>query len=293
MQGYSDHAGTGGGAGAPRTAGQEHSNMSEHDPVVLHAVDARGVATVTLNRPRVNNAYNGEMVQSLLEIAGALAADDAVRVLVLRGNGPHFQAGADLRWIDAVRESSAQENLAVSRRTADAVRGLDQFPKPVLALVHGGCFGGGTGMIAACDVVIAEASAMFAITEVRWGLVASVIVPQLVGAMGLRQVRRYALSCERFDAARAKACGLVHEVCPDGGLDAAAAPVIDAFLKSAPQAMADTKAQLLSYAGQMIDEATFDEQVRAHSLKRVSAEAREGLASFKEKRDPAWYPGAG
>ena len=267
--------------------------MSDDQPVVLHDVDARGVATVTLNRPRVNNAYNGDMIRSLLDIAGALAEDDAVRMLVLRGNGPHFQAGADLRWIDSVRESSAEENLAVSRRTAEAVRGLNEFPKPVLALVHGGCFGGGIGMIAACDVVIAEESAMFAITEARWGLVASVIVPQLVGAMGLRQVRRYALSSERFDAARAKACGLVHEVCPQGGLDAAAAPVIDAFLKSAPQAMAETKALALAHAGQIMSDAYFDDLVRSHSLKRVSAEAREGLASFQEKRDPAWYPGRG
>ena len=263
--------------------------MSES--VVLHAVDARGVATVTLNRPRVNNAYNGEMIGALLELFPQLAADAKVRVIVLRGNGPHFQAGADLKWIDEVREQGEEANRAVSRRTAEAVRGLNEFPKPTVALVHGGCFGGGIGVIAACDVVIAEDSALFAITEARWGLMASIIIPQLNGAMGLRQVRRYALSCERFGAQRARELGLVHEVCESGALDATAAPVIDAFLKSAPDAMAGTKAIALAHAAQLMSAEYFDELVAVHSHKRATAEAVEGLASFKEKRDPAWYPG--
>ena len=261
------------------------------DTVVLHEVDARGVATVTLNRAEVNNAYNGDMIRSLLEIFGELGASDAVRVVVIRGNGRHFQAGADLKWIDQVREQGEEENLAVSRRTAQAVRGLNEFPKPTLALVHGGCFGGGIGMIAACDVVIAESTAMFAITEARWGLMASVIIPQLNGAMGLRQVRRYALSCERFDAARARDVGLVHEVCEPGALDATAVPIVDAFLKSAPDAMAGTKALALAHARQLMDEAYFERLVEVHSRKRASDEAVEGLASFREKRDPSWYPG--
>jgi methylglutaconyl-CoA hydratase len=263
--------------------------MSE--PVVLHAVDARGVATVTLNRPRRNNAYNGEMIGALLDLLPRLAADAAVRVLVLRGNGPHFQAGADLTWIDEVREQGEAANLEVSRRTAEAVRGLNRFPKPTIALVHGGCFGGGIGVIAACDVVIAEDSAQFAITEARWGLMASIIIPQLNGAMGLRQVRRYALSCERFGAPRAQQIGLVHEVCAAGALDATAAPVIDAFLKSAPDAMAGTKALALAHAAQDMDADYFEALVDVHARKRASDEAVEGLASFREKRDPAWYPG--
>lgn len=263
--------------------------MSE--PVVLHEVDARGVATVTLNRPQVNNAYNGEMIGALLDLLPRLADERAVRVLVLRGNGPHFQAGADLKWIDEVRGQGEAANLAVSRGTAEAVRGLNEFPKPSVALVHGGCFGGGIGVIAACDVVIAEHSALFAITEARWGLLASIIIPQLNGAMGLRQVRRYAQSCERFDATRAQQIGLVHEVCAPGGLDAAAAPVIDAFLNSAPDAMAATKAIALAHAGQVMDADYFDELISVHARKRASDEAVEGLASFAGKRDPAWYPG--
>lgn len=263
------------------------------DEVVVKQIDARGVATVTLNRPAVNNAYNGDMIDALRSILAELAANDAVRVLVLRGNGRHFQAGADLKWINEVREQSRDQNIVVSRRTAQAVRELNELSKPTIALVHGGCFGGGVGVIAACDVVVAEDTAMFAITEARWGLMASIIIPQLNGAMGARQVRRYALSCERFSAERAKAIGLVHETCPPGDLDSVAAPIIDAFLISAPDAMAGTKAQVLEQAAQIMDESYFQALIDVHSDKRVSAEAIEGLASFAEKRAPSWYPGKG
>ena len=261
------------------------------DEVVLKHVDDRGVATVTLNRPSVNNAYNDDMINALLSILGEIAADDAARMVVLRGNGPHFQAGADLKWINTVREQDRDENIAVSRRTAEAMRQLNEFPKPTMALVHGGCFGGGIGMIAGCDVVVAEDSAMFAITEARWGLIATIIIPQLNGAIGLRQVRRYALSCERFSAARAKEIGLVHETCAPGELDSVAAPIIDAFLISAPDAMAGTKAIALEHAAQIMDESYFENLVEVHSDKRISEEAVEGLASFAQKRPPAWYPG--
>lgn len=265
--------------------------MSE--ATVLSSVDGRGVATVTLNRPRVNNAYNADMIGALLDGLPVLAADPRVRLVVIRGNGPHFQAGADLKWIDQVRVGSEDHNQEVSRRTAELVWRLNAFPRPVIALVHGGCFGGGIGVIAACDVVIAQADAQFAITEARWGLTAAIIIPQLIGAMGLRQVRRYALSGERFDAARAQAVGLVHEICAPGELDAAAAPVIEAFLKSAPRAIAETKAQALEHAGALIDEDDFDRLVEEHARKRMSEEAVEGLASFRDRRDPQWYPGAG
>lgn len=261
------------------------------DQVVLKQVDKRGVATLTLNRPLVNNAYNGDMIEALLAHINELAADHAVRVVVLRGNGPHFQAGADLKWINSVREQGREQNIEVSRATAEAVRGLNEFPKPTIALVHGGCFGGGVGVIAACDVVIAEDSCIFAITEARWGLMASIIIPQLCGAIGVRQVRRYALSCERFGAARAKEIGLVHETCGAGQLDSTATPIIDAFLMSAPAAMAATKALALDHAAQIMDEAYFQELIEVHSDKRISEEAIEGLASFAQKRAPSWYPG--
>jgi len=263
------------------------------EPVVLTKMDARGVATVTLNRPQVNNAYNGEMIQALLDGVAGLAADDNVRIIVLRGNGRHFQAGADLNWLNEVSAQSDEDNLAVSGRTTDAVRFLDICPKPTIALVHGGCFGGATGIVAACDIVIASRDAIFSIAEVRWGLHAGPILPQLGAAMGVRNLRRFAITGERFDAMRARELGLVHEVCEEGALDEAAGPVVDAILKNGPNAVADTKRIIFETAGLAIGNEQAAELAQDHAHKRRSQEAAEGLASFREKREASWYPGEG
>lgn len=257
------------------------------------AIDGRGVATVTLDRPERNNAYNGQMIGEMLDGVAALAADPSVRVVVLRGAGRHFQAGADLAWIQSVRASSVAENISVSQRTTDAVHGLTHLGKPVIALVHGGCFGGGTGIIAACDIVIADRSAMFSITEARWGLTAVPIVPQLLSRIGAGRLRRYALSCERFGAERAFDIGLVDEVCDEGALDETAAPIIDALLHCPPDALAQSKESILKYAGLGYSTLELAEMARPHAMKRLSAEADEGLASFLEKRKPDWYPVSG
>ena len=162
--------------------------------------------------------------------------------MVLKGNGKHFQAGADLKWINGVRPKSADENEAVSRATFEAVQRLNTLPIPTVALVQGGCFGGGTGVISACDVVIAADNALFSITEVRWGLTAAIIIPQLCDAIGVRQVRRYALTGERFGAEDARRIGLVHEVVPLAELEAAGAKVVEQLLANGPEALAETKA---------------------------------------------------
>ena len=264
--------------------------MSE--PVVLLDVDHRGVATVSINRPHVNNAYDGALIIALTSAVKRCAEDDAVRVVVIRGKGRHFQAGADLRWLKQIGQLSPAENLAVSHRTASAIRGLTELPKPTVALIQGGCFGGGTGIAAACDIVIASEDALFSVTEARWGVIASVIIPQLNAAIGPRNTRRFALTCERFGAETAAAIGLVHQVCPVGGLDAAAEPVIENLLLAAPDATAQTKRAILRDAGLIVSEDYFDELVAAHAAKRQTDEAQEGLASFAEKRRPAWFPDA-
>lgn len=279
-------------AARPTAAGADPAAAA---PPLQVAIDSRGVATVRLNRPRRNNAYDGALLQALLDGLGALQADPAVRVIVLRGNGAHFQAGADLGWLREVAERDAAQGndaagLAASRLTAQAVRALDDSPKPTVALIHGSCIGGGTGVAAACDVVIAERSAVFAISEARWGLAATIIFPQLDAAIGVRQVRRYALSGERFDAARAQAIGLVHELCEPGGLDAAAAPIIDGLLRGAPQASAISKRSARACAGAIVSDARFEQLVEEHAQRRRSAEAAEGLAAFAQRRAPAWAP---
>ena len=259
------------------------------EPLVLSAVDERGVATLTLNRPEVHNAYDGAMIDGLIAAVDALAAEERVRLLVLRANGKHFQAGADLAWLREVAGFTLEDNVAFSRRTTLAMRALNAFPRPTLALVHGACYGGGVGMVACCDVAIATASARFALTEVRWGVIPAPIIPQLCAAIGVRSLRRYGITGERFDAHEAQRIGLVHEVCADDALERTAAPIVEAILKSAPDAVRDSKRLVLAHAGLDLS----DQQVEALSVqaavRRASAEAAEGLASFREERDPAWY----
>jgi methylglutaconyl-CoA hydratase len=208
---------------------------------------------------------------------------------VLRANGRHFQAGADLAWLREVGAAALEDNLAFSRRTTLAMRGLNAFPRPTLALVHGACYGGGVGMVACCDVAIATASARFALTEVRWGVIPAPIIPQLCAAMGVRSLRRYGVTAERFDAKEAQRIGLVHDVCADDGLDRAAAPIIEAILKSAPEAVRDCKRLVLAHAGLDLSEQQVEALSVQAALRRASAEAAEGLASFRDQRDPGWY----
>ena len=226
---------------------------------VLWDLDARGVATVTLNRPEVNNAYDAGLINGVLAAMDELGSKPNLRVVVLKGNGKHFQAGADLKWINGVRPKSADENEAVSRATFEAVQRLNTLPIPTVALVQGGCFGGGTGVISACDVVIAADNALFSITEVRWGLTAAIIIPQLCDAIGVRQVRRYALTGERFGAEEARRIGLVHEVVALAELEAAGAKVVEQLLGNGPEALAETKALAMesSFGGMGVDDEAY------------------------------------
>ena len=258
---------------------------------VLWSVDRRGVATVTLNRPEVNNAYNDRLLAGLHAAMDALRDEDSLRMVVIKGNGRHFQAGADLAWISGVARQGPAENEAASRLTAEAMRRLDTCPVPTLALIQGGCFGGGTGLAASCDVVIASEDAIFSIAETRWGLMAGIILPQLCHAIGVRQVRRYALTGERFGAHEARRLGLVHEVCPNGRLEEAGNRIVEAVLMNAPGATSATKMRTLASARALVDDTEMRDLVDEHARTRQQDEAAEGLASFREKRRPGWYPG--
>jgi len=260
---------------------------------VLWDLDARGVATVTLNRPEVSNAYDAGLIQGVLAAMDELGRQPSLRVVVLKGNGRHFQAGADLKWINAVRPKSPAENEAVSQATFEVVQRLNCLPIPTVALVQGGCFGGGTGIISACDVVIAADNALFSITEVRWGLTAAIIIPQLCDAIGVRQVRRYALTGERFGAEEARRIGLVHEVVPLAELESAGGRIVEQLLANAPAALAETKrlAMESSFGGMAVDDAAYARLVKLHAAKRQTEEASEGLASFAEKRAANWGSG--
>jgi methylglutaconyl-CoA hydratase len=263
--------------------------MNETSSPVLWSVDARGVAYVTLNRPAVYNAYNGDMISGLLKAYDALGAQ-ALRAVVITGKGKNFQAGADVNWLDAVRRSPPAENLRASRMTAEAVQRLNLLPVPTVALVQGYCFGGGTGIVSACDIVIAADNAAFSIAEVRVGVAGTIIIPQLNDAIGLRQVRRYALTGERFDAAEARRIGLVHEVVPLEKLEAAGERIVGHLLNNGPDAVMQTKICALRSAWAHLDEEEFNRLIETHSAKRQSAEAAEGLGAFLEKRRAHWAP---
>lgn len=263
--------------------------MSED--VILTEMDSRGIATLRLNRPEVNNAYNGEMIEALIERVETLGGDDAVRAIIIRGNGRHFQAGADLNWIQRCRDQGFEANLAVSRQTRQAFFGLMTCPKPTIALIHGGCFGGGTGIAASCDIVVAEESAIFAITEARWGLVPTMIMPQLLARLGPARLRRYALTCERFGARRGFEIGFVDEVCGAGKLDETVQPILDALLHCPPGTLATLKADALRFAGLEFTAEEFEDMAQSHARLRFTDEAAEGVKSFLEKRKPKWYPG--
>ena len=262
--------------------------MSEN--IVETNIDERGVAEVILNRPQRNNAYNGEMISELIKSFTALYENKDVRVVILKGNGKHFQGGADLEWLKEIGKLDEKENIEVSRRTASAIRGLIEFPKPTIALIHGGCFGGGTGIAAAADIVIASEDAIFSIAEAKWGVMAGIIIPHLNATIGVRNVRRYALTCERFDANQAKDMGLVHEICKTGELEKAVKPIIENLLSCAPIALEMTKRRSLIESDLVLSEEKFNELVIEHSQKRRTEEATEGLNSFLEKRAASWYP---
>jgi methylglutaconyl-CoA hydratase len=262
-------------------------NPNGNAPVLLE-IDGRGVARVTLNRPDRNNAYDGGLIAALLAALDTLETTRGLRAVVIAGRGKHFQAGADLKWIDAVRTASPADNIRASRDTALAIWRLNRAAVPTIALVQGACFGGGTGLIAACDVVIAAADAVFSIAEVRWGLTAAIIIPQLNDAIGVRQVRRYALTGERFSAAEARRIGLVHETVPADELEAAGARIVAQILQNGPAAIAETKALALESAWAQLDDAAFTRLVESHAAKRQSPEAAEGLASFADKRAALW-----
>jgi methylglutaconyl-CoA hydratase len=257
--------------------------------VVLVDVDSRGVATVTLNRPEVGNAYNAEMLNALIGGLRQLAIDRAVRCLVVRGAGKHFQAGADIRWLNEVAHYPPAENFDASMATTRAMQLLNEFPKPTVALVHGACFGGGVGIVCCVDVAFATPDSLFGITEVRVGVAPTPISTHMVNAIGLRHTRRYALTGERFDAREAERIGLVHEIVPEAETEAKLATLLDAILLSGPGAISMTKRSFLGANGLLLDERQMTLLAHEGWTQRASAEGHEGTLAFREKRPPAWY----
>ena len=259
------------------------------EQLILKSLDRRGVATITLNRPKVFNGYNKELLVQLRRVVNELEEDNAVRVIVLRGAGKHFSAGADVNWFKELAVASPEQQLEAACLSTGTMKDLNSCTKPTIALIHNACFGGGTGYAAACDIVIASEDARFAITEVRVGITPAPIISQMINAIGSRQMRRYALTAETFDVVQARAIGLVHEICPVGGLDIAADPIIDGLLRGGPEAIRDTKALIVENSECILLDEKFDKFAKISAAGRSKPEGIEGFSAFLEKRDPDWY----
>ncbi|MDP9198847.1 MAG: enoyl-CoA hydratase-related protein [Pseudomonadota bacterium] len=259
--------------------------LTEHDP--------RGIATLTLDRPAQRNALSAELVQQLTDALAALATDPAVRIVLLKGAGDVFCAGADIGEMRAAGAATQEANEADSRRFATLLARLEAQPQPTVAVVHGAAYGGAIGLIAACDIVIAAGSARLALSEVRLGLIPAMISPYVIRAIGERQAHRWFLTGEAMDAATAERIGLVHECIADAELPEAVAAMTDALLAGGPFAQTEIKRLLrrVTGRGKESDDSLLAETARWIARIRAGDEGREGLTAFLERRKPRWMRG--
>ncbi|MER2526837.1 MAG: enoyl-CoA hydratase/isomerase family protein [Candidatus Competibacter denitrificans] len=249
---------------------------------------AGAMAVLWMNRPEVHNVFNAQVIAELTSACQALDVDEMVRVVILAGRGKSFSAGADLNWMQAAGEASVEENREDAYRLAVMLRTLAQMRKPTIARVQGAAMGGGLGLVSACDMAIAASNAVFATSEVRLGLAPATISPYVIRAIGERQAYRYFQTAERISADRALQIGLVHEVVDLVELDGCIAALARALLQGGPQAQAASKALIRGVAHQPISDTLLNDTAQCIADLRATAEGREGLAAFLEKRSPAW-----
>ena len=250
-------------------------------------VEQRGaVLHVRLNRPEVHNALDGDLIAALGDCLSRIEPAHT-RALVLAGEGPSFCAGADLTWLRSVRDWSHDEHVADAGRLFDMLSALDSCPVPTVARVHGAALGGGMGLIACCDVVVAAQDARFGFTEAKLGLLPAVISPFAIAKIGAGHARALFATAERFDAARAEKIGLVHHVVPAADLDDAVETVADHLLSSAPGAAAGARHLIGEVAGKPLDRVR-EYVVAENAWRRTGPEGQEGMAAFLEKRRPSW-----
>jgi len=242
---------------------------------------------LVLNRPEVRNAFNEQVIVEITGWCDSIAADDSVRCAVIGGAGPVFCAGADLAWMSKMVAYTRAENLADANAAARMYAAIDRLPIPVIARVHGAALGGGAGLAAVCDVVVAEEAAIFGFTEVKFGILPAMISPYVVAKIGQSATRHLFITGARFSAQHAKDIGLVHAVVPSGELDAQVGQYAREMLSCGPEAIAAVKALLreVSYRGAADSVGITAEAIAS---RRVSAEGQEGMKAFLEKRKAAW-----
>jgi len=258
------------------------------DNTVILTTDERGVASLTLNRPDIHNAFDDALIGQLLQALEKVESDPGIRALVLRSAGKSFSAGADLNWMRRMAGYDRDENHKDALQLAALMVRLNVLNKPTLARVQGAAFGGGVGLVACCDMAVGSERALFALTEVRLGLIPAVISPYVIAAIGERAARRYILTGERFDAAEAKRIGLLHEVVPEALLDSTVNSLLEHLLKGGPQALVAAKSLIFAVSRQPTSTAVIADTAERITNTRASAEGREGVGAFLEKRPPVW-----
>ncbi|WP_074941011.1 gamma-carboxygeranoyl-CoA hydratase [Ectopseudomonas composti] len=250
--------------------------------------DPRGFATLWLNRPEKNNAFNAEMIRELILALDAVGEDKSLRFLLLRGRGKHFSAGADLAWMQHAATLDYNANLSDARELAELMYNLHGLKIPTLAVIQGTAFGGAVGLASCCDMAIGADDALFSLSEVRIGLAPAVISPFVVQAIGERAAKRYALTAERFDGQRARELGLLAESYPAADLESQVEAWVANLLQNSPQAMRASKDLLREVGSGELSPALRRYTENAIARLRVSAEGQEGLRAFLEKRQPNW-----
>lgn len=248
-----------------------------------------GIAVLTLNRPDKHNAFNAIVIEELTDALETLEEQTTIRMVILRGNGPSFSAGADLEWMKAAASYSRHENEEDAYRLAEMLRKLANLPQMTVALVQGAAMGGGAGLVAACDIAVALKDTKFRFSEVRLGLTPATISPFVISAIGPRWAKALFVSAESFDAAFAERIGLVQYVVEDeAGLLQMEEYLADLATRAAPTAIADSKKLVQDFSGVEINQALSHETAKRIAARRVSDEGREGLSAFLEKRKPGW-----
>jgi methylglutaconyl-CoA hydratase len=257
---------------------------------VLLNVDSRAIATITLNRPEVRNAFDQSVIQRLTNHLVELAGREEIRALVITGAGKAFSSGADVNWMRSTAGFGAEQNFEDAMHLADLMATLSGFARPTVARVNGHAFGGGVGLVACCDIAIAAEDAVFALSEVRLGLVPAVISPYVINAIGARHARRYFLSGEPIAADQARHIGLIHEVVSRQDLDQAIENQLSMLLKGGPTAARECKELIGTVDGRLLsaDDALKRRTAEIIAQLRVADEGQEGLQAFLEKRPPSW-----
>lgn len=248
----------------------------------------QGVATLVLNRPDKRNAMHQALIEQFVQLLNTVAADESIHVVVLKGAGEHFCAGGDIYAMQAMAMAPYQQNVADAHSLATLIYQLYHLPQPTVALAHGAIMGGGLGLLSACDMVLATQSAVFGFSEVKIGIVPSIISPYVIDAIGVRAARYYFMTGERFSAADALRLGLVHQVVSDHSLLTAANDLVKQLLQNSSSAMQAAKSWIRYVHAQPISDELVRKSAEHLATLRASKEGLEGLSAFIEKRDPKW-----